>query len=124
MNSTEVSRILLVDDDPDQVQLFKLILTTVGYEVLAVPDAALALARLADTPVALLLADWSLPGTKGDALIAIVKARYPAVKTVLFSNHAYVDEAASAVGADAWFRKMDDTLSLRELIGRLLTTQG
>jgi len=114
--SLNTSRILLVEDDPDQTQLYILILSQDGYEVITAPDATSVLARLMESPVALLLADWNLPGMKGDALITTVKAQYPDVKTVLFSNHAHVDTAAAACGADGWFRKMDDAAHLRKLI--------
>ena len=70
--------------------------------------------------MALLLADWSLPGAKGDALITTVKDRYPGIRTVLFSNHIHVDKAAAACHADGWFRKMDDSAELRRLITNLL----
>lgn len=122
--SMNTSRVLLVEDDPDQAGLFTLILSIDGYEVITVSDAASALARLAESPVALLLVDLDLPGMKGDVLIATVKAQYPGVKTILFSNHAHVDTVAAASGADGWFRKMDDTVHLRQLIASLLRTDG
>ena len=115
------SRILLVEDDPDQAQLFSLILATDDREILLSPDAEAALAQLAESPVTLLLADWNLPGIKGDALIVAVKAQFPEVKTVLYSNHAHVNEAAAECGADAWFRKMDSAVHMRQVITGLLS---
>ena len=118
--SPNASRILLVEDDSDQAQLFCLLLSMDGYEVIMTPDAESALVRLTEAPVALLLADWSLPGMKGDALIRAVKPLYPEIKTILFSNHMHVDEAATACGADGWFRKMDNSTHLRQLVANLL----
>ena len=120
--SSNASQILLVEDDPDQAQLFTLILSADGYAVSTTPEAETALARLATSPVALVLADWNLPGMKGDALIAAVKAQYPGVPAVLYSNHIHVDQAAAACGADGWFRKIDDMARLRKLIADLLAT--
>ncbi len=114
------SRILLVEDDPDQAMLFHLVLSADGIQVITIPDAESAFMYLADHFVELLLTDWNLPGMKGDALISAVKARYPDIKTILFSNHIHVDTAAAACGADAWFRKMESTASLRQLVARVL----
>jgi len=118
--SPHSSRILQVEDDPEQANLFALILAREDLEVVSVPDAEAALACLAGEPFALLLADLDLPNMKGDALIAAVKAQYPEMKTILFSNHAHVAEAAAACGADGWFHKMDNTASLRRMIAELL----
>jgi len=49
-----------------------------------------------------------------------VKAQYPAVKTILFSNYMHVDQAAAACGADGWFRKVDNSAHLRQMIAKLL----
>jgi DNA-binding NtrC family response regulator len=114
------SRILLVEDDPEQTRLFALILAKDQREVESVYDAESALARLAESPFALLLVDWDLPAMKGDTLIATVKTQYPETKTILVSNHAHVDEAAGACGADGWFYKMDSTARLRQLVADLL----
>ena len=118
--SSNVFRILLVEDDPDQAELFRLILTSEGYEVVKAMDADAALARLADTPFDLLLVDWDLPGMKGDKLITAAKAQHPAIKAILSSNHAHVDKAAAACGADGWFHKMEVATHLRQMIARLL----
>ena len=120
--SLNASGILVVEDDADQADLFSLILAKDGHTIFTTANAEAALARLAeDPPVALLLADWDLPGMKGDALIRAVKSQYPALKTVLFSNHVHVNEAAAACGADGWFRKMDEAGQLRRLIAGLLS---
>jgi len=115
------SRILLVEDDPEQAELFALILS--DYEVIIAPDAESALVRLVETPFALLLVDWDLPGMKGDALITTVKAHYPDTRTILFSNHSHVDMVAATCGADSWYHKMDSTAHLRRLVADLLRQQ-
>jgi len=113
-------RILMVEDDPDQAMLFAQVLSMVKYQVTSVPDAESALQQLAQSPFDLLLVDWDLPGMKGDTLITTVKAQYPTIPTILFSNHINVQEAAAACHADAWFRKSDDILRLRKMVADLL----
>jgi len=113
-------RILLVEDDAEQAVLFSGVLTMAGYEVVTAYDAEEALPRLAESAFDLALIDWDLPGMSGDALILRIRAEYPGVKTLLFSNHGDVDRAAQAGGADAWLRKTEGIVRLREIIAGLL----
>jgi DNA-binding response OmpR family regulator len=115
-------RILLVEDDPDQASLFASVLTLVGHVVDTVADAEAALTHLAQATVALAVIDWDLPGMKGDALVHRIKADYPGVKTLLYSNHSSVDDAARACGADAWLRKSEGIRRLREVVATLLAS--
>ncbi|HEY3417817.1 MAG TPA: response regulator [Armatimonadota bacterium] len=116
----QLPAILMVEDDPDQAKLFTQLLTLSGYQVDTMPDAGTALARIAETVPDLILVDWDLPEIKGDAFISETKRRYPDVRSILFSNHTHVDEAARACGADGWFRKSDDIFHLREIIKGLV----
>ena len=118
---TTTARILLVEDDPEQALLFGQVLKASGYLVVTVATAEEAQETLATSPFELLLADWSLPTMKGDTLISLAKTQYPAMKTLLFSNHADVDKAAETVGADAWYRKIEGVTRLRRAIRTLLS---
>lgn len=113
------SRILLVEDDPEQANLYAGVLATAGYEVVTTSDAEEALARLAENPVDLALVDWDLPGMSGDALILKLKAQYPGIKAILFSNHYEVNRLAASSGADAWMRKTEGIQRLRQMIADL-----
>lgn len=117
---TIAPKILLVEDDPEQALLFGQVLRSSGYLVDIVATAEEAQASLAVSPYELLLADWSLPGMKGDTLISLAKIEYPEMKTLLYSNHSDVNKAATAVGADAWFRKIEGVARLRQTIRNLL----
>jgi DNA-binding NtrC family response regulator len=121
--TTAAPRILLVEDDPEQAILFGKVLRSSGYTVDVAANASQAQKDLDEAPFTLLLADWSLPGMQGDALVSQAKAQHPEMKTVLFSNHSNVDQAATAAGADAWFRKIDGVARLRQLIKELLSKE-
>jgi two-component system phosphate regulon response regulator PhoB len=114
------ARILIVEDDPDQARLFSDVLQMSGYDVITVSDVEAALAATREGQPDLALIDWDLPGIKGDAYILMVKVEFPAVKTVLFSNHADVEQAANTVGADGWMLKIEGILRLQELVRALL----
>jgi DNA-binding NtrC family response regulator len=112
-------RILLVEDDPDQCLLYRILLTQANYEVVDVPDGEQALLSLQNEQgFGLLLADWGLPGIQGDALIELVKARYRPIRTVLMSNHPDIREVARNCGADAGFFKLSIT-RLPQLVDKL-----
>lgn len=113
-------RVLLVEDDPDQAMLYNQVLALSGYDVIIAPDAEAALVSLADPTIDLALVDWDLPMMKGDELVGTIKQQYPPIRTVLYSNHLNVEEAARACGADAWFRKSEGIIALRELLAKLL----
>lgn len=115
------ARILMVEDDPEQAVLFRQVLKLAGYDVVTVPDAETAADQAAASGFDLLLVDWDLPGMKGDEFIAEVKRRHPGMKTVLYSNHTHVDEAARASGADAWLCKGEGIVHLRAVIAGLLS---
>lgn len=117
MNS---SRILLVEDDPEQGRLFAAVLAMDGHEIITAGTAEEAITRLAQEPFALAIIDWDLPGMMGDDLILLMKADYPGVKTLLFSNHNDVNQVAEAADADASMKKMEGIIRLREIIADLL----
>lgn len=113
-------RILLVEDDREQASLFSSVLAMVGFEVDIAYNAETAVTRLGEGQFDLVLVDWDLPVMKGDALIILIKSEYPDVKTVLFSNHTDVNKAAESSGPDAWMRKSEGILRLRQIVGDLL----
>jgi two-component system CheB/CheR fusion protein len=68
--------ILLVEDDPGIRDLLQSFLASEGYQVLAAPDGAAALALAAATPPSIIVTDYNLPGEmNGVALIAALRAR-------------------------------------------------
>ncbi len=117
----ERKRILLIEDDPDQASLFQNVLALVGYEVRTAEDAETAIPMLGESAFDLVLVDCDLPGMKGDAFICLVKTQFPGVCTLLYSNHANIEQTAIACGADGWIRKTDDIFRLRALVAALLT---
>lgn len=113
-------RILLVEDDPDQASLFANVLTIVGYEVVTASSAETALTYMTEHTFDLALVDWDLPCMKGDTLIFRNKQEYPGMRSILYSNHAAVDQVAGVCGADAWMRKSEGIQRLRDIVAGLV----
>lgn len=89
--------LLLVDDTLSIRQLLTHLLHDVTpWEVVAVQDAAAALAVVATRPVPLVIADYHLPDMSGDSLAATIKAQSPETKIVIITADIAID------GIDQW----------------------
>ncbi len=80
-------RILIVDDEPDLLEILHEFLTDQGYSVLCAPHADAALDMLEREPIDLMISDINMPGKKGFELVAEAKQLYPALKTALITAY-------------------------------------
>jgi signal transduction histidine kinase/CheY-like chemotaxis protein len=116
-------RILLVDDDPLVLRVFKVQLAEAGHVVLAAGGGAEALAMLdRGEAVDLLVTDLSMPGMDGVELIRAAQGRRPGLPAVLITGHpvnaaAPADEDARA----AAFQLMHKPVSGPYLADRIAT---
>jgi putative two-component system response regulator len=78
-----VPRVLVVDDNPDMVELMRELLASRGYDVVAVRDAAEAEAEVHRHPPDLVLSDVVMPGRSGYELCRQLKED-PATRLIPF----------------------------------------
>jgi CheY-like chemotaxis protein len=76
-------RILVVDDNPNTMTLMHELLSSRGYDVIAVPDAAEAESEIQRRPPDLILSDVIMPGKSGYELCRELKED-PATRLVPF----------------------------------------
>src|SRR5215469_5907973 len=76
-------RVLVVDDNPSTMVLMRDLLSSRGYEVVAVPDAAQAEAEMLRRPPDVVLSDVIMPGKSGYELCREMKEN-PATRLVPF----------------------------------------
>ncbi len=106
----KVARILLVDDDPEVLDMVQSALAHYGMEVHAYPDAVQAL-ELVQNPAApefdLVITDINMEGLDGFDVIRKVKALHPRLPVVLMTGQSSVDYAIRAMrmGASNLFMK-------------------
>ncbi|MBV8476321.1 MAG: response regulator [Acidobacteria bacterium] len=83
-------QLLCVDDDPEAMQIRKLLLESNGYSVMTANsgEEALTLLRQANR-VDLVLMDYLMPGMNGDELAEHLRQRFPSLPIVAVSG---VDE--------------------------------
>jgi CheY-like chemotaxis protein len=112
--------ILIVDDNPANLKLARVVLAGAGYDVRTVADAEEALAVLDRFRPALILMDLQLPGMDGFALTRRLKADPSRADIVVVALTAYAmqgDEAkALAAGCDGYLAKPIDTRTLASVV--------
>src|SRR5262249_36767616 len=100
-------RILVVDDDPNDVQALRLLLEGEGLFVEAASSAEEALARFREGTYMVVLADLQLPGESGLGLVRTLRDTAPATGVVVMTGHASVSTAVAALkyGAIDYLKK-------------------
>jgi CheY-like chemotaxis protein len=104
-------KILLLDDDSDWLALTREMLSSLPShpEILTATNGRRALALLESEPVRLLMCDLKMPRIDGLQVLAIVRRRYPELRTVALS--ALEDEEfrsrAYALGVDMFWLKLE-----------------
>lgn len=113
-------KVVLVDDDAEVLEAWRLTLELAGFAVTAKRSADAALAELGrDAPV-VLVSDVRMPGRDGFGLLAAVTAIDPEIPVVLITGHADVPMAVKAIREGAWdfVEKPADPVRLIETIRR------
>ena len=113
-------RILVVDDEPDILELVRLALVEAGFAVETAASGAAALAALRRAPPALVVLDLMLPDVSGTELCRMIRARPEWAGVLVLMLTAKGDEVDRIVGfelgADDYVTK---PFSPRELVLRV-----
>jgi two-component system, cell cycle response regulator DivK len=124
MQAAPGPRILVVEDNPVNMRLVRLVLRTKGYEVDEAITGQGALASLRRRRPDLILLDMQLPGLDGFTLAAMLKsdAHSRAIPLVAVTAYAMKGDAERiiAAGCDAYLAKPIDDRELVEVIERWL----
>ena len=106
-----MSRILIIEDDPDLAELMAITLRTAGHEVRLAADGAAGLRALRDSAPDLLIVDIMLPDIVGLSLCERVREHAtpeqpaPAILVSSACDEADALPLARAAGADAFLAK-------------------
>jgi CheY-like chemotaxis protein len=108
--------ILIVDDNPLNLKVVRVLLTVEGYDVRTALNADEALAQLRTFHPRLILMDLQLPGMDGLALTRHLKADPATHDICVVALTAYAmkgdDQKALAAGCDGYISKPVDTRTL------------
>jgi CheY-like chemotaxis protein len=122
-----VARILIVEDSPDNMKLFRTLLTLKGHEVTGLPGGEGLLDTIAGTEPELVLMDIQLPGKDGFALLAEVRASpHAELRVLALTAHAMSGdrERALQAGFDGYITKPIDIRSFPDLVKRALAGES
>lgn len=93
-------RVLIVEDEPNQRQLFLRALPSMGFEAVGVGSAEAALDQLKDTTFAIAMLDLNLPGLGGMELFEIICEHYPHMSVVIVTGYGKLEAARKAIRLD------------------------
>jgi DNA-binding NtrC family response regulator len=116
------AKVLVVEDDPEMLQLLSTFLVDKGFRVKAAESGQGALAILAEEPIDLILSDVRMPGMTGMELLRNVKERDPEIDLVLMSAYSCVRDAVEAIqlGAADYVEKPVDFHRLERVLQAVL----
>ena len=116
-----MARILVVDDDPKTLELYRDVLGDAGHEVVTAEDGIQGLAR-ADRNPSLIVVDLMLPKLNGYEFVKRLRATDGHASTpVIVVSGVATGAWALRLGADRFLRKPFRPSDLRTLVEELLS---
>jgi two-component system response regulator PilR (NtrC family) len=112
------STVLIVDDEPDLVELVGLTLERMGLSAVSAGNLASARRLIGERPFALCLADMRLPDGDGLDLVDWIGEQHPQLPVAVITAHGNVEAAVRALKAGAFdfVSKPLDLAVLRRLV--------
>jgi two-component system, NtrC family, response regulator GlrR len=122
----DTSDILLVDDDPDLLQLISLRLTSAGYRVRTADSGETALAALAVARPAAVITDLKMPGIDGMQLFPAIHREHPALPVIILTAHGTIPDAVTATqrGVFGFLTKPFDSQELLQKVAAAIKLSG
>ncbi|MCW9024462.1 MAG: sigma-54 dependent transcriptional regulator [Gammaproteobacteria bacterium] len=118
------SSILVVEDDEALSEALQETLEIAGYQVLTAENGLLALQKLEDVSVDLVISDINMPKMDGHSLLKKVKAQYPDIPMMLMTAYGTIQQAVDAMrdGAVDYMVKPFEAEVLVNMVGQYLGT--
>ena len=122
------TRILLVDDEPDLVQMVSVRLKAAGYEVSMAYDGQETLEKVKESPPDLIILDLMLPKLDGYKVCRLLKLdeRTRGIPILIFTARAQVEDVtlATECGANMYLTKPFEAKVLLGKLQELLAAAG
>lgn len=122
-----MAKILIVDDDPDFVEITRLILTSGGYQVVSAANAKQALAQVSSEQPDLLLLDVMMEGVLDGVHVAHTLAEESRYKLPIIMISSISDSSMAGMfpsdeylPIDAWISKPVQPKDLLKRVARLI----
>jgi two-component system response regulator GlrR len=121
---TQLTRILLVDDDEDILSLVSMRLISEGYETITARNGEEALKTLQSNPVELIITDLLMDNMDGMTLFKHVQQKWPAVPVIIITAHGSIPEAVAVTqqGVFGFLTKPIDKIQLLDTVRAALVS--
>jgi len=116
--TTEQKKILVVDDEPDILQLLEISLTRMGFKVYKAENIGSAKYQLSKTSFHLCLTDFKLPDGNGSELVEHVNENYASTPIAVITAFGTINHAVETLkkGAYDFITKPISLETLRQLV--------
>ena len=94
--------VLIVDDEPDILQLLDITLNRMGLKTCSAADLKTAQAALVEHSIDLCLTDMNLPDGNGISLVEHIQLEHPDIPVAMITAHGSVETAIAALKAGAF----------------------
>ena len=91
------TRVLLVDDEKDFVEMLSLRLNESGEKVIAAHSGKECLEKLEKTDVDVVILDIKMPGMDGIETLKEIKKRFPLVEVIMLTGHGTTETAVKGM---------------------------
>lgn len=117
-----MTKVLIIDDDPDVRTVMNVLMKKQGYEVQTAGNREDALSKLEDFLPSAILLDVLLSGTDGRELCREIRynRKMKSVPIIMVSAHPGASENIRSYGADDFISKPINTQVLLEKLDRLV----
>jgi DNA-binding NtrC family response regulator len=114
--------ILLVDDEPLNLDLLEQELSDLGYTIEKAGSGQAALAKLAKLPVDLVLLDYQMPGMNGIEVLGEIRKIHGDLPVIMITAYGTIERAVEAIksGADDFITKPFDPDHLALVVKKAL----
>lgn len=96
------NNILVVDDEPDVLEIFKDVFKKEGYYVSTASDSEEAIKLLHENPFDVLITDICLPGEDGIGLIKKTKQHWPKMPMIAMTGYGSDKVLLECINADCF----------------------
>lgn len=119
-------KILVVDNEEDQLDMMGSLLDRMGYQVVLAQDPDTALNLIQEDRFSLVITDLIMPGTDGMELCEQIKSTVPETTVYMFSGHVelYEPEKIKRAGFDGYLQKPIDVAQLRQEVEKAFVSAG
>jgi diguanylate cyclase (GGDEF)-like protein len=113
-------RVLVVDDEPDTLEIIQALLLIEGYDVIVASTGEEGVMRAKEENVEIILMDINLPGIDGNEALRLIKKNNPFQCVIMLTAFATVDNAIQALkdGATDFVKKPFENEHLIHIINQ------